>query len=72
MVNNENCWKLLGFDYCSVLKVDENGKICGYEQSPYIPSNRISLLQPLLDYAAPEWIMDTKQYCSSDVYSLGK
>lgn len=73
IINSENCWKIFGFDYCSVLKIDaENGKISGNEQPPYIPGNRISLLQPLLDYASPEWIIDTKQFCSSDVYSLGK
>lgn len=72
VINNENCWKIFGFDYCSVLSVDqETGKISGNEQPPYIPGNRISLLQPLLDYSSPEWIIDTKQFCSSDVYSLG-
>lgn len=73
VINNENCWKILGFDYCCVLTVDpETGKIGGNEQSPYIPGSRVSLLQPLLDYASPEWIIDTKQFCPSDVYSLGK
>lgn len=73
VINNENCWKIFGFDYCCVLNVDpESGKIGGNEQPPYIPGNRISLLQPILDYASPEWIIDIKQFCSSDVYSLGK
>lgn len=73
VINNENCWKIFGFEYCCVLLVDqETGKISGNEQSPYIPGSRISLLQPLLDYASPEWIIDTKQFCASDVYSLGK
>lgn len=72
VINNENSWKILGFDYCSVLSVDpETGKIGGNEQPPFIPGNRVSLLQPLLDYASPEWIIDIKQFCSSDVYSLG-
>lgn len=50
----------------------DTGKISGTEQPAYIQSNRLSLLQPLLDYSAPEWIIDTQQFCSSDVYSLGK
>lgn len=73
IINSENCWKLFGFDYCCVLTVDpDTGKIGGTDQPPYIPSNRNSLLQPLLDYAAPEWIIDSQQFCSSDVYSLGE
>lgn len=72
VINTENCWKLFGFDYCCVLTVDaDTGKISGTEQTSYIPSHRNSLLQPTLDYAAPEWIMDSQQFCSSDVYSLG-
>lgn len=73
IINSENCWKLFGFDYCCVLTVDpDTGKIGGTNQVPYIQSNRNSLLQPLLDYAAPEWIIDSQQFCSSDIYSLGK
>lgn len=73
IINNENCWKIFGFDYCSLLISDpDTGKISGTEQAPYVPGNRVSLLQPLLDYAAPEWIIDAQQFCSSDVYSLGK
>lgn len=73
VINNENCWKIFGFDYCCVLSVDpDTGKITGNEQPPFHPGNRISLLQPLLDYSAPEWIIDIKQFCPSDVYSLGK
>ena len=72
MINNENNWKLFGFDYCSLLTVDqETGKIGGTEQTAYIQVNRVSLLQPILDYAAPEWIIDSQQFCPSDVYSLG-
>lgn len=72
VINNENCWKIFGFDYCSVLSVDqETGKTSGNEQPPYIPGNRISLLQPLLDYSSPEWIIDERCVFSSDVYSLG-
>lgn len=72
IVNAEGSWKLFGFDYCCMLTVDnETGKITGNQQPPYVPGQRISLLQPLLDYAAPEWIMDSQQFCSSDVFSLG-
>ena len=72
VINNENNWKLFGFDYCSLLTVDqETGKIGGTEQTAYIQVNRVSLLQPILDYAAPEWIIDSQQFCPSDVYSLG-
>lgn len=73
IVNIEGGWKLFGFDYCSVLNVDgETGQVTGTQQTPYIPQNRNSLLQPLLDYAAPEWIIDSKQFCSSDIWSLGE
>lgn len=73
VINNENCWKIFGFDYCCVLTTDpESGKISGTQQTAYIPGNKLSLLQPLLDYSAPEWIIDTQAFCSSDVYSLGK
>lgn len=73
VINNENCWKIFGFDYCCVLTVDtDTGKISGTEQPAYIQSNRLSLLQPLLDFSAPEWIIDMQQFCASDVYSLGK
>lgn len=73
VINNENCWKIFGFDYCCVLTTDpDTGKISGTQQPAYIPGNRLSLQQPLLDYAAPEWIIDMQQFCSSDVYSLGE
>ncbi|XP_055296936.1 SCY1-like protein 2 [Sitodiplosis mosellana] len=72
VINNENCWKIFGFDYCCLLTVDQDtGKVGGTEQSAYIQVNRVSLLQPILDYSAPEWIIDSQQFCSSDVYSLG-
>lgn len=73
IVNIEGGWKLFGFDYCCVLNVDsETGQVSGTDQAPYIPQNRNTLLQPLLDYAAPEWIIDSKQFCSSDIWSLGE
>lgn len=73
IINNENCWKIFGFDYCCLLTADpETGKISGNQQAAYVQGNRVSLLQPLLEYAAPEWIIDTQQFCSSDVYSLGE
>lgn len=73
VINNENCWKIFGFDYCCVLIADpDTGKISGTQQPAYISGNRVSLVQPLLDYASPEWIIDTQQFCPSDVYSLGK
>lgn len=73
VVNVEGSWKLFGFEYCCMLNVDaETGKITGTQQPPYMPGSRISLLQPQLDYSAPEWIMDSQQFCTSDVFSLGK
>lgn len=74
IVNVEGGWKLFGFDYCCMLNVGEgeSSQANGVQQTPYNPQHRNSLLQPLLDYAAPEWIVDMKQFCSSDIWSLGK
>lgn len=73
IVNIEGGWKLFGFDYCCVLNVDsETGQISGTQQQTYIPNVRNNLLQPSLDYAAPEWIIDTQQFCASDIWSFGK
>lgn len=73
VVNAEGGWKLFGFDYCFVLNTDVNtGQVAEFCQLPYIPSYRNNLLQPVLDYAAPEWIVETRQVCASDIFSLGK
>lgn len=72
IVNAEGCWKLFGFDFACVLNVDnETGKITGNDQMPYNCHLKTLMLQPQLDYAAPEWILDSKQYCNSDIWSFG-
>lgn len=71
IVNAEGSWKLFGFDFACVLNIDsETGKMSGNEQMPYNSKLRTLMLQPQLDYAAPEWIIDSKQYCNSDIWSL--
>lgn len=73
VINVEGGWKIFGFDYCYALNVDTNtGQVSDVYQQPYVPSYRNNLLQPILDYAAPEWIVETKQVCASDIFSLGK
>lgn len=67
VLNVEGGWKLFGFDYCFLM----NGEANGTAVQPYISKQRISLTQPLLDYAAPEWIFDSQPVCASDIYSLG-
>lgn len=67
VLNVEGGWKLFGFDYCSLLN-SENGAAT---TQPYVPKQRNILLQPLLDYAAPEWIIEANCVCASDIYSLG-
>lgn len=71
VINAENNWKITGFEFCSVLTMDETGLVSGNQQAAYIPNTRNGMLQPTLDYAAPEWILDMKQFYSSDIYSLG-
>lgn len=72
IINVENNWKLFGFEYCCVEAIDsDTGKSSGTLQPSYIPNTRNSILQPILDYSAPEWILDSKQFCSSDIFSLG-
>lgn len=72
IINIEGGWKIFGFDYCFALNVDVNtGQVNEACQQPYVPSYRNNLLQPILDYAAPEWIVETKQVCASDIFSLG-
>lgn len=72
VINAENNWKIAGFEYCCVLSMDETGKISGNQQAPYMPNSRNGMLQPSLDYAAPEWILEQQQFFSSDIYSFGE
>lgn len=65
IVNSESAWKLFGFDFC-VVEADAS------TASPYIPNMRNKQLQPWLEYSAPEWIIDGKAVCGSDIYSLGE
>lgn len=68
VLNVEGGWKLFGFDYCAILS-GEGGQTT---VQPYVPKQRNILLQPSLDYAAPEWIIDGNPVCASDIYSLGE
>lgn len=73
IVNAEGSWKLFGFEYCCVLNADtDSGPMRGIQQTAFNANTRNNLLQPPLDYAAPEWIVELQQFCASDIYSFGK
>lgn len=71
VINAENNWKIAGFEYCCVLTMDETGQISGNQQPSFIPNSKHGMLQPSLDWAAPEWILDMQQFYASDIYSFG-
>lgn len=67
VLNVDGSWKLFGFDYCLLLNADSVPPVI----PPYVSKQRNILVQPMLDYAAPEWIIESNLVCSSDIYSLG-
>lgn len=71
LVNKEGSWKLFGFDYC-VLNQYTGGANEPNPNWPHIPYNATyhMLTQPLLDYMAPETVLQSKHSAASDIYSL--
>lgn len=69
VINKEGGWKLLGFEYCAPANTSLHADAIAWTFRPY-HSNAVPLLQPQLDYLAPEHICAEANEPASDLYSL--
>ncbi|KAK4881620.1 hypothetical protein RN001_004939 [Aquatica leii] len=68
IINQQGAWKIFGFDFC----VHNSGSA----NQPSYPFQRYdfmlpSVMQPKLDYLAPEYILTETHSLASDLFSLG-
>jgi serine/threonine protein kinase len=68
-VNTRGAWKLSGFEFCVLGTPNPAGKTT-FEAKDYDRS-MMSVMQPTLDFAAPELINGSKCDVYVDVFSLG-
>ncbi|XP_076234556.1 SCY1-like protein 2 [Calliopsis andreniformis] len=69
VVNSHGAWKIFGFDFCALNQTVE-GKQPLWSYTEYDMSVS-SVIQPNLDYQAPECILASSISTASDIFSLG-
>ncbi|KAI6191626.1 Protein kinase domain-containing protein [Aphelenchoides bicaudatus] len=69
VINSRGAWKLSGFEFCVLGSPNPAGKTT-FEAKEY-DRGAMSVMQPTLDYAAPELINGSKCDVYVDIFSLG-
>lgn len=69
VVNSHGAWKIFGFDFCA-LNQGAEGKQPRWSYTEYDVSAPF-MVQPNLDYQAPECILASSVSTASDIFSLG-
>ncbi|KAG7210710.1 hypothetical protein KM043_012210 [Ampulex compressa] len=69
VINMHGAWKIFGFDLCALNQSTENKQPSWsfVEHNPTIPA----VIQPHLDYEAPECILASSCSTASDIFALG-
>ncbi|KYN44375.1 SCY1-like protein 2 [Trachymyrmex septentrionalis] len=69
VINVHGAWKIFGFDFCA-LNQNSDGKQPSWSYLEY-DSTLPAVVQPQLDYQAPECILASSNGPSSDIFALG-
>uniref|UniRef100_A0A7E4V891 Protein kinase domain-containing protein n=1 Tax=Panagrellus redivivus TaxID=6233 RepID=A0A7E4V891_PANRE len=69
IINEKGAWKLSGFDFCILGAPNPNGKITF--SVTHRDRRALTVLHPVLDYSAPEFVDATKCDHFADIFSLG-